>query len=88
MSYTLNLSLDLKKLLDKLKKKDKHHYLQVKKKMSHIVESPYHYKPLKGDLSGRHRLNIGSYVLIYEINESEHYILFLKYEHHDDVYKS
>lgn len=87
MSYTVYLSLDLKKVLYKLKKKDKHHYRQVTKKMSQIVENPYHYKPLKGDLFGSRRIHIGSYVLIYEINESEHYILFLKYKHHDEVYK-
>lgn len=87
MSYNIYLSLDFRKVLKKLKKKDTHHYLQVKKKMGKILKNPYHYKPLKGDFLRSRRVHIGSYVLIYEIDEVEHYILFLKYEHHDHVYK-
>ncbi|BDZ71403.1 type II toxin-antitoxin system RelE family toxin [Methanobacterium petrolearium] len=86
MSYDIYLSLDIKRLLKKLEKKDRQHYLNVEKKIGQIIENPYHYKPLRGDLSGSRRAHIGSYVLIYEINESGHYILFLKYQHHDNVY--
>jgi addiction module RelE/StbE family toxin len=86
MSYDIYLSLDLKHVLKKLEKKDKKHYLKVEKKIEQVLENPYHYKPLTGDLSGSRRVHIGSYVLIYEINEKKHYILFLKYQHHDKVY--
>lgn len=65
MSYDIYLSLDLKRVLKKLEKKDRPHYLNVVKKIGQIIENPYHYKPLKGDLSGSRRAHIGSYVLIF-----------------------
>jgi hypothetical protein len=54
--------------------------------MGQVLEHPYHYKPLRRDLFGSRQ---GScwFLRFYEINESELYILFLKYQHHDDIYQ-
>lgn len=40
-----------------------------KKIMEKIVENPYAGRPLHGVLSGKHRLRIGDYRVVYEIDE-------------------
>jgi addiction module RelE/StbE family toxin len=51
-----------------------------------ILENPYHYKPLRGDHHGSRRVHIGSFVLVYEVCESDKTVLILDYEHHDKVF--
>ena len=55
--------------------------------MVQITENPYLGKPLTGVLKGKRREHIGHFVLIYEIDEKEHKVIFLEFAHHDDAYK-
>ncbi len=59
---------------------------RLKKKMPEILENPYHYKPLRNVLKNYRRTHIGSFVLIFEINESNKTVAFNKFRHHDDAY--
>ena len=72
---------DIKKLRDeKLKKR-------LVKKRNEIIDNPHSHKSLRNVLKGKQRVHIGSYVLIYEIKETEKTILFHRFQHHDKVYK-
>ena len=61
---------------------------RLKKKIEEIVKDPYHYKPLRNILKNRRRTHIGSFVLLFEIIEKEKLIVFHRFQHHDDAYRS
>ncbi|NKQ39870.1 MAG: type II toxin-antitoxin system RelE/ParE family toxin [Methanosarcinales archaeon] len=52
-----------------------------------MAEKPYLGKPLRELLIGKRRVHIGHFVLIYEVNEVEHKVVFLDFAHHDEAYK-
>jgi mRNA-degrading endonuclease RelE of RelBE toxin-antitoxin system len=52
-----------------------------------ILEYPERYKPLRNVLKGCHRTQIGSFVLIFEIDYEKRVVAFVKFAHHDDAYK-
>ena len=61
--------------------------LIITKKVEEILNNPYHFKPLRGDMHGTRRVHIDkSFVLIYEIDDVNKIITILDYEHHDKVY--
>ena len=58
MTYSLEINPLLEKILVKLKKKDNIMYQRVLKKMSEIIEEPYHYKPLSHSMAGIRRVHL------------------------------
>ena len=73
------------KVLKRLKKKDKEMFQCVSENILKIVNNPLCGKPLRNVLKNYRRIHIGSFVLVYEILETE--IRFLDFAHHDKVYK-
>jgi len=87
ITYTLEISEELNKKFSKLAKKDKKQMEAINKKVQQILENPYHFKPLRGDLYGARRVHIEkSFVLTYEIDEKNKVIRLLDYDHHDNIY--
>jgi len=87
MNYSLNISEQLDKKLDKLSKKNKKQMQIIDKKVQQILKNPYHFKNLCGDMHGSRRVHIDkSFVLIYEIDEKNNVIRLLDYDHHDKIY--
>jgi len=87
MSYKLEVSEKLDRIFQKLSKKDKKSLEIINKKVKSILENPYQFKPLRKDMSGIRRVHIGkSFVLTYEILESEKIVRILDYDHHDKIY--
>ena len=87
MLYDLEISDDAEKKFLKLKKKNINQLRIINKKVLQIRESPYHFKPLRGDMHGARRVHIDkSFVLTYEILEKEKTVRILDYDHHDKVY--
>jgi len=87
MTYTLLVSEELDRKFSKLAKKNKKQLEIIHKKIKQIIENPYHFKPLRGDLAGSRRVHIDrSFVLIYEIDEKNKAIKLLDYNHHDKIY--
>lgn len=71
----------------KLKKLHKFQLRIIDKKIKKILKDPYHFKPLKGDMYGARRVHIeSSFVLVYEILESQKIVRILDYDHHEKVY--
>lgn len=85
--YEYEVKERVAKKLRKLAKKDRFYYEILVKKILQIAENPFIGKPLRNVLKGKRRVHIDSFVLIYEILEKEHKVVFLDYTHHDKAYK-
>ena len=86
MSYSLKVSEQLDKIFSKLAKKNKKQLEIIHKKIQQILENPYHFKPLRGDMHGARRVHIDtSFVLTYEIDEVNQIVQLLDYDHHDNI---
>ena len=88
MGYKLAVSAEVDKKFKKLRKKSKKRLQIINKKVQQILQNPYHFKPLKGDMKGARRVHIDkSFVLIYDIDEKKKLVKILDYNHHDKIYK-
>ena len=87
MAYGLFIPEELDRLFDKLVKKNKTQMQIINKKINQILENPYHFKPLRGDMHGARRVHIDkSFVLTYEIDEQNKMVRLLDYDPHDNIY--
>ena len=87
MEYQLQISEELDKVFSKLANKNKKQLQIIQKKIDQILQNPYHFKPLRGDMHGARRVHIDtSFVLTYEIDEDKKLIRILDFDHHDHVY--
>jgi len=86
MSYLLEISEHLDRLFDKLSKKDRLQFEILSRKIKEILEDPYRFKPLSGNMAGQRRVHIRHFVLTYEILENEKIVKLLDYDHHDSIY--
>ncbi len=85
--YSLESKPDVDKIFFKLSKKNPKQMEIITKKIKQILENPYHFKPLRGDMHGARRVHIDkSFVLTYEIAENKKIITLLDYDHHDNIY--
>ena len=80
---------NLKKILDKLSKKDKSIYKQILNKIEEIIKSETieHYKNLKYDLKDCKRVHIGHFVLVFSFERSKNLVSFEDFDHHNNIYK-
>ncbi|MFZ2071235.1 MAG: type II toxin-antitoxin system RelE/ParE family toxin [Halobacteriota archaeon] len=85
--YEYEIKDRLSKKLRKAAKKDRVLYEAIMKKILQVAENPYPGKPLHGKLTGKRRVHIGHFVLIYGIDEKERRVIFLDFTHHDEAYK-
>ena len=85
--FKLEVKPGADKAFYKLAKKDKEQLRRVHNKIQEILEDPYRFKPLRYPLDGCRRVHMGSFVLIYEIDESRETVVILDYDHHDNIYK-
>ena len=65
-------------------KKDKILLERLHKKMDEILENPMHYPPKKYNLKNKRSAHVGSFVILFEIDDDK--LIFLKFRHHDYVY--
>jgi YafQ family addiction module toxin component len=89
MSYHVIVSNELKKTLVFLKRRDNTMFRALEKKMMQIAASDplsiQHFKNLRSPLNDFRRVHLGSYVLLFRIEEDT--IIFEAFEHHDLIYK-
>ncbi|MBI2530443.1 MAG: addiction module toxin RelE [Candidatus Diapherotrites archaeon] len=92
MTFSFDLSDELKATIRILEKKDKKTLGILNKKIKQIISSDErtieHYKNLRHSLADYKRAHIAkSFVLLFKVSKKEGYILFDKFKHHDDAYK-
>jgi YafQ family addiction module toxin component len=78
-------SPEFEKILEKLAKKDKPELRKIEGQVYKIISNPFIGKPLRNVMKSYRRVHIGSFVLVYKIEDEE--ITFMDYDHHDRVYK-
>lgn len=84
MHYSLKIKQSALKELRKLDKPDRNRLIEAIDKLS---ENPHVGKLLKGEFSGLRRLRVGSYRVVYEINEEEVLVLVLRVAHRKEIYR-
>jgi YafQ family addiction module toxin component len=84
--YNLDIKPSADKIFKKLAKKDKEQLRRIGKKIKQILKDPYHFKPLKFPLDGLRRAHVGSFVIVYEIDEESKTVTIFDYDHHDNIY--
>lgn len=92
MPFDFELSDRLKAIIEKLRRKDHYRAGIVYKKIKQIIDSDEatieHFKNLKHGLSDRKRVHIDkSFVLTFSYDKKRKFILFLDFDHHDNIYK-
>jgi len=87
MTYRIVAHPGVQKEIEKLYNKDKVRYEHLKRRLKLLAEQPEIGKPLRNVLKGKRRIQIGSFVLIYEIDKNDNKITLFSFEHHDSAYK-
>lgn len=87
--YNYDYSDKLKKILEKLSRKDKPLFEQVLRKINEVInsESVEHYKNLKYNLTEFKRVHIGHFVLVFKYDKNSNLISFEHFDHHDTIYR-
>jgi YafQ family addiction module toxin component len=85
--YDIEVREHLDRTFRKLAKKDARQLEAVTKKVGEIARDPHAYKPLRFPLAGKRRVHIGSYVLVFSIDEARKTVVLEDYDHHDHVYR-
>lgn len=87
MTYKLFIPEHLDTVFQRLSVKNHKQLEIINKKIQQILENPFHFKPLRGDMHGARRVHIdSSFVLTFEIDDETGTIKLLDYEHHDNIY--
>lgn len=84
-SYTLVMLPVFERILKSLKRKKPSLLKGLEKQIGKILREPMLGKPLRNVLRNYRRVQLGSFVLIYEVHQNE--IRLLDFDHHDRVYK-
>ena len=84
MPYSLKIK---KTALKELRQFDKPTRERIVSAIDQLANNPHVGKLLKGDLSGLRRIRVGSYRVIYEINETEVLVLVVRVAQRKDVYR-
>ena len=78
----------IEKILRKLKQKDQPLFRAVQRKINQIAQldekSLSHFKNLRGDMSKYKRVHVGSFVLMFKVENNT--LIFGKLSHHDEAY--
>jgi len=75
------------RIFKKLRKKDSTQFEAISKRISDILENPQQSKPLRSPMQNMRRVHLGSFVLVYDIDEERKVVTIRRYKHHDNVYK-
>jgi len=88
MAYSLEVREHLDRLFRKLAKKDPVAHEAVERKTLKILEAPYAFKPLHSPMQWKRHVHImGSFVLVYSVDEARKTVVLEDYGHHDKIFR-
>lgn len=92
MTFTFEFTDNLKKIIEKLNRKDKRLSEELYRKITEIINSDEttidYYKNLKYGFSNKKRVHIrNNFVLLFSVIKDKNHIIFLDFEQRDNVYK-
>jgi YafQ family addiction module toxin component len=86
--YLLEVSRHLDRILRRLARKDPIAHKAIEKKTAQILEDPFRFKPLSAPMQGKRRVHVmGSFVLVYSVDEKRNAVILEDYDHHDRIYR-
>ena len=89
MTFNFEISPELRKVLDKLERKDRNLAIAVDKKIKQIIScdsiSIQHFKNLRHNMSHLKRVQVSHFVLVFRLKNNT--IIFEDFDHHDRIYK-
>lgn len=93
MPFEFDYSDRLRAIIVKLRKKDPKRSRILEKKIAQIIESDEtsieHYKNLRRPLNRLKRAHIdSSFVLTFHYDKAEKLIVFVDFDHHDNIYRT
>jgi mRNA-degrading endonuclease RelE of RelBE toxin-antitoxin system len=87
LPYSLGIREHVNKIFLKIGKKDKKQMELITKKVEEICENPSKFKPLHSPKQNLRRVHVGSFVIVYSMNEAAREVTIEDYAHHDDIYE-
>lgn len=86
--YSYEIIPSLQRVLNKLSKKNRIIYNQILNKIAEIINSAdvEHYKNLKYNMKDKKSVHLGHFVLVFKFIKSENKIIFVDFDHHDNIY--
>jgi len=84
--YHVEISTKLQREFKKLKKKNLTLLIAINKKVQEIRLDPESYKNLNAPQNNLKRVQIGSFVLLFSVNDQTKTVTLENFEHHDDAY--
>lgn len=92
LPFDYDFSTELKNTIEKLRRKDPKRLEILYKKIKQIINSDeitiQHFKNLRHYLSDRKRVHIDkSFVLTFSFDKKRRFILFIDFDHYDNIYK-
>lgn len=84
MRYSLRIKQSALKEMQQLPKPDRERLVAA---IDGLPGNPHGGRLLKGDLSGLRRIRVGTYRVVYEVNEGEVLVLVLRIAHRQHVYR-
>jgi len=88
MAYFLDVVSTCEESIRKMTAKNPTLSHALENKVKRVLEDPQRFKPLHYPLQSMRRVHVlGSFVLIYRINEESKTVCLLKFSHHDDAYR-
>ena len=84
MRYSIRIKHSALKEIQRIDKTDR---MRIVDAIDQLTENPHIGKALKGQLSGLRRIRVGSYRVVYEINQGEVLILVLRVSHRKQIYR-
>jgi YafQ family addiction module toxin component len=85
--YSLEVVEKVDRIFKKLQKKDPAQFEALTKKVQEILNDPQQFKPLRSPMQHMRRVHVGSFVVVYDIDETKNVVTIRRYQHHDTVYK-
>jgi len=79
--YSLEVVEKVDRILKKLRKKDLAQFEAISRKVNEILENPQQFKPLRRPMQHMRRVHVGSFVLIYDVDETKKVVTIRRYEH-------
>jgi len=86
VSHTVRLSREAEGDLEKLAKSDRTLFDRLLRKIESLAEIPRAGKPLVADHKGEFSLRVGSYRIVYEVQDSSRTVFILTVKHRKHVY--
>ncbi|MDO8545917.1 MAG: type II toxin-antitoxin system RelE/ParE family toxin [Nitrospirales bacterium] len=86
MSHAVRLSREAEGDLEKLAKSDRTLFDRLLRKIESLAEHPRAGKPLVVDHKGEFSLRVGSYRIVYEMQDSSRTVFILTIKHRKHVY--